>query len=93
MDNFFLILKTSTKINGLIQIYKKKGDEQNRFTYSATPPLPIFASIIFHLNCHPIFLIKSNLTGFIILSVFFIRLSIMNVVRTKRKSMKNIKII
>ena len=38
MDNFFLILKTPTKINGLIQIYKKKSDEQNRFTYYATSP-------------------------------------------------------
>ena len=41
MEKFILILKTSTKIHGLIQIYKKKSDEQNRFTYSATSPFSL----------------------------------------------------
>jgi len=38
VEKFILILKISIKINGLIQIYKKKSDEQNGFTYSATSP-------------------------------------------------------
>ncbi|WP_158698376.1 3'-5' exonuclease [Anaerococcus sp. Marseille-P3915] len=38
MEKFILNLKTSIKINGLIQIYNKKSNAQNRFTYSATSP-------------------------------------------------------
>ena len=38
VDKFIFILKKDTEFNGLIPIYTKKGDEQNRFTYSATPP-------------------------------------------------------
>ena len=38
VDKFIFILKKDTEFNGLIPIYTKKCDEQNRFTYSATPP-------------------------------------------------------
>ncbi|SUU92682.1 Uncharacterised protein [Anaerococcus octavius] len=38
VDKFIFILKKDTEFNGLIPIYTKKGNEQNRFTYSATPP-------------------------------------------------------
>ena len=38
VDKFIFILKKYTEFNGLKQIYTKKGDEQNRFTYSATSP-------------------------------------------------------
>ena len=41
VDKFIFILKKDTEFNGLIPIYTKKGDEQNRFTYSATPPFYI----------------------------------------------------
>ena len=58
MEKFIPILKTSTKINGLIQISKKKSDEQNRFTYSATSPFfflsifAIYSNIVIHLFGH-----------------------------------------
>ncbi|BFL71926.1 hypothetical protein SKB0087_04530 [Anaerococcus nagyae] len=38
VDKFIFILKKDTEFNGLIPIYTKKGDEQNRFIYSATSP-------------------------------------------------------
>lgn len=39
VDKFIFILKKDIEFNGLIPIYTKKGDEQNRFIYSATSPL------------------------------------------------------
>ena len=38
VDKFIFILKKDTEFNGFIPIYTKIGDEQNRFTYSATSP-------------------------------------------------------
>ena len=48
VDKFNFILKKYTEFNGLIPIYTKKGDEQNRFTYSATSPA--FKNIIIFLS-------------------------------------------
>ena len=42
VDKFIFILKKDTEFNGLIPIYTKKGDEQNRFIYSATSPFFIY---------------------------------------------------
>ena len=50
VDKFIFILKKDTEFNGLIPIYTKKGDEQNRFTYSATPPY-FFGSNFFITMC------------------------------------------
>ena len=51
VDKFIFILKKDTEFNGFIPIYTKKGDEQNRFTYSATSPLwKLYMRFYFILN-------------------------------------------